>query len=104
MNYNIEKIDEVVLALLYLTYFSESTHYWTWKGQDWEALSRLYEKGFISDPKSKSKSVVFSDEGFEQSKNLFKKYFELWNWWIANLNRNITSRLKPPVFIGGSFE
>lgn len=39
MNYNIEKIDEVVLALLYLTYFSESTHYRTWKGQDWGSKS-----------------------------------------------------------------
>lgn len=39
MNYNIEKIDEVVLALLYLTSFSESTHYRTWKGQDWGSKS-----------------------------------------------------------------
>ena len=77
MNYNIEKIDEVVLALLYLTSFSESDDHRTWKGQDWEVLDRLHEKGFIGNPKSKSKSVVFSDEGFEQSKNLFKKYFEL---------------------------
>ena len=76
MNYNIEKIDEVVLALLYLTSFSESDNRRTWKGQDWEALDRLHEKGFIGNPKSKSKSVAFSDEGFERSKNLFKKYFE----------------------------
>ena len=77
MNYNIEKIDEVVLALLYLTSFGEDNHKRTWKGQDWDVLSRLHKKGFIGDPKSKSKSVVFSSEGFLQSENLFKKYFEL---------------------------
>ena len=77
MNYDIEKVDEVVLALLYLTSFSESDHKRTWKGQDWDVLSGLHEKGFIGDPKSKSKSVPFSDEGFEKSRNIFKKYFEL---------------------------
>jgi len=77
MNYNTEKIDEVVLALLYLTPFGESDYHRTWKGHDWEVLNRLHEKGFIGNPKSKSKSVIFSDEGFEQSKILFKKYFEL---------------------------
>jgi hypothetical protein len=77
MNYNVEKVDEVVLALLYLNFFGESDHKRTWKGHDWDVLSRLHEKGIIGDPKSKSKSVAFSDEGFEKSKNLFKKYFEL---------------------------
>jgi len=77
MNYNIEKLDEVVLALLYLTSFKENDYHRTWKGHDWEVLNRLYEKGFIGDPKSKSKSVVFSDEGFEKSKKLFQEYFEL---------------------------
>ncbi len=72
-----EKIDEVVLALLYLTSFSEGHNiHRTWKGHDWEALNRLHEKGFIGDPKRKTKSVVFSEEGFNESKMLFKKYFQ----------------------------
>lgn len=75
MNYNLEKIDEVVHALLYLTSFSENDYHRTWKGQDWAVLSRLHEKGYISNPKSKSKSVVFSEEGFEKLKILFQKYF-----------------------------
>ena len=77
MDYNIEKLDEVVLALLYLTSFKDNDYHRTWKGHDWEVLNRLYEKGFIFDPKSKSKSVVFTEKGFDKSKILFQKYFEL---------------------------
>ncbi|HRN25428.1 MAG: hypothetical protein IT276_02250 [Ignavibacteriaceae bacterium] len=77
MNLNIEKIDEVVLALLHLTMFRENDNHRTWKGHDWEVLNRLHEKGFISDPISKAKSVVFTEEGFEKSKKLFQEYFEL---------------------------
>jgi hypothetical protein len=46
-----------------------------WKGHDWDALNRLNEKGYISDPKSKAKSVVLSEEGERLSKELFEKYF-----------------------------
>ena len=76
MTYDNEKIDEVVLALLYLTSFSEDHNiHRAWKGHDWDTLDRLHEKGFISNPKSKSKSVLFSDEGFDKSKELFEKHF-----------------------------
>jgi len=65
------------MKLYSLTSFKENDYHRTWKGHDWEVLDRLYEKGFIGDPKSKSKSDVFSDEGFEKSKKLFQEYFEL---------------------------
>jgi len=42
-----EKVDEVVLALLYLTLHDS---YRAWKGFDWETLNRLYEKGWIDNP------------------------------------------------------
>jgi hypothetical protein len=35
----------------------------------------LHEKGYISDPQSKAKSVVLSDEGIEKSRELFEKLF-----------------------------
>ncbi len=75
MEYDEDKIDEIVLALLYLT--SETDNYGTraWKGQDWEAMNRLHEKGYISDPKTKAKSVVLSEEGVKMSKELFFKHF-----------------------------
>lgn len=75
MEYNKQKIDEMVLALLYLTSFPEKNFTRTWKGHDWEVLNRLHEKGYISDPKSKAKSVVFSEEGLKKSEELFKEYF-----------------------------
>ena len=72
MNIDTDKIDRAVLALLYL-----GTHeQWrTWKSFDWDAMSRLHEKGFISDPVGKAKSVVFSDEGLAESRRLFEEMF-----------------------------
>ena len=70
-----KKIDEMVLALLFLTSFTDDGFVRAWKGHDWDALNRLHEKGLISDPKSKAKSVVLSEEGARQSEELFAKYF-----------------------------
>lgn len=74
MDFDTDKIDEDVLALLYLTSFRERNGFpWrTWKSHDWEVMDRLCERGFISDPKSKAKSVVFTDEGYERAKTLFE--------------------------------
>jgi hypothetical protein len=47
----------------------------TWKGFDWDSLGRLHEKGMIGDPVGKQKSVVFTDEGLERSKQLFETMF-----------------------------
>ena len=40
-------------------------------------MERLHAKGFISDPKSKAKSVVLSEEGERRSRELFDKHFGL---------------------------
>ena len=40
-------------------------------------MERLHSKGYISDPKSKAKSVVLSEEGQKRSKELFVKHFAL---------------------------
>ena len=42
---------------------------------DWEAMGRLHEKGYISDPKGKGTSVVLSEAGAKLSKELFFKHF-----------------------------
>ena len=75
MEYDKDKVDEIVLALLYLT--SETEKYGTraWKGQDWETMNRLHEKGYISDPKTKARSVILSEEAVKLSKELFFKHF-----------------------------
>jgi hypothetical protein len=77
MEYDKEKVDEMVLALLYLTTFEEKFGCRTWKGMDWDAMNRLHEKGYISDPKTKAKSVILSEEGTKLSEELFKKHFGL---------------------------
>ena len=75
MQIDIDKIDDMVLALLHLTSFKEGEIVRAWKGHDWNSLNRLHEKGFISNPKSKAKSIFFSDEGLERSEKLFKEFF-----------------------------
>jgi hypothetical protein len=73
VDYNEEKVDEMVLALLHLTSFSEGGSVRAWKSHDWDALNRLHEKGLISDPKSKAKSILLSEEGTRKSEELFRK-------------------------------
>ena len=73
-DYNEERVDEMVLALLHLTSFSESGSVHAWKSHDWNALDRLHEKGLISDPKSKAKSILLSEEGARKSEELFRKF------------------------------
>jgi hypothetical protein len=46
-----------------------------WKGFDWEAMNRLHEKGYITDPRGKAKSVVFTEGGFERAKRLLEELF-----------------------------
>lgn len=77
MNHDEEKVDEVVLALLYLTSFEEHGIARAWRSHDWGALDRLHEKGFISDARTKAKSVVLTEEGLEQSQAMFQKHFGL---------------------------
>jgi hypothetical protein len=72
VDYDENKVEEVVLALMYLTLHEEVR---AWKGFDFRVLDRLYEKGFIRDPKSKARSVVLTEEGRARSEELFKKHF-----------------------------
>lgn len=75
MDYDRDKVDEEVLALMWLTAFNiDEFGARAWKSHDWSALDRLYEKGFISDPRSKAKSVVPSAEGLERSRELFESF------------------------------
>ena len=75
MRIDTDKIDDTVLALLHLTSFTDRGTTGAWKGHDWDALNRLHEKGMISNPRSKAKSVALSDAGAKRAKELFEKYF-----------------------------
>lgn len=72
MEYNHEKVDEMVLALLWLATAGSGR---AWKSHNWETTERLHAKGYISDPKSKAKSVLFSEEGERRARELFERHF-----------------------------
>jgi len=67
------------MALLYLVMWQERGVPFgqAWKGFDWATMDRLHEKGWISDPKGKAKSVGVTPEGLKKSEELFRKNFAL---------------------------
>ncbi len=75
MEYDKEKVDEMVLALLFLTSSHDQYGTKAWKGLNFEALDRLYKKGLISDPNAKTPTVALSEEGEKLSRELFYHYF-----------------------------
>ena len=72
---NEEKIDEMYLALLHLTTYKDGGIARAWKGIDWDVSDRMFEKGWIYDPKGKAKSLALTEEGEKLSKELFWKIF-----------------------------
>jgi Domain of unknown function (DUF6429) len=72
MHLDDDKIDEAVLALLLLGRHDGDR---AWKGFDWDAMNRLHEKGFISDPRGKAKSVAFTEEGLIEAERLLEQMF-----------------------------
>jgi len=77
MDYDTDKVDDYTLALMYLVTHEagKGLGMRAWKGFDWDTLNRLCEKGYISDPVGKAKSVALSDEAFKRSEELFFEYF-----------------------------
>ena len=71
------KIEEVALALLALTMHERGGVTAAWKGLDWDVTDRLHERGWIGDPKSKNKSVAFTEEGEQLAEAFLRKHFSL---------------------------
>lgn len=67
-----DRIDEVVLALLWL---NDAKTRWAWKSFDWDALGRLHERDMISPPNLKGKAVYFTEKGSAEGERLFRKLF-----------------------------
>jgi hypothetical protein len=72
MELDTNKIDDAVLALLYLGLHDGAR---AWKGFDWDAMDRLHQQAYITDPRGKAKSVVFTEEGLERAKALLEQLF-----------------------------
>ncbi len=77
MAYDKEKVDEMALALMHLSSMREKEGVRAWKALAWEITNRMFEKGWISDPKKKARSVWLTDEGARLSEKLFQKHFAL---------------------------
>ena len=77
MDFDKDKVDAMTLALLYLVSTKDKYGYRAWKGFDWSTMDRLYEKGCISNPKGKAKSIALTENGAKLSAQLFKEYFEV---------------------------
>jgi hypothetical protein len=75
MEYDEDKVDEMILALLHLTTFTDGMGIRAWKGHHWSAMERLYKRGYISDPQSKAKSVRMTEAGVQRAQELFEKHF-----------------------------
>lgn len=67
-----DRIDDTVLALLYLTLHDQDR---AWKGFDFDTLGRLHQKGMIDNPVGQAKSVALTADGLRRSKELFEAMF-----------------------------
>ncbi len=67
-----DRIDQAVLALLLLGQHDGQR---VWKGFDWGAMERLHDKGMISDPRGRAKSVILTDDGLIEAERLFAVLF-----------------------------
>jgi hypothetical protein len=77
MEYDKDRVDEMVLALLYLTSSHDQFGTRAWKGIDLAVLDRLHAKGYTSDPKGKGPTMDLTEAGAALSKELFFSYFGL---------------------------
>lgn len=76
MEYDKDKVDEMTLALLSLVVWHEHGMSRAWKSFDWDTMDRLHQKGWISDPKGKAKSVSITPDGLKKAEELFSKHFQ----------------------------
>jgi hypothetical protein len=67
-----QRIIEAVLAVLLLGLHKGNR---VWKAHDYEALDRLYKKGYITDPDTESMSVALTETGIAEAERQFAKLF-----------------------------
>ncbi len=72
--YDQDKVDEAVLALLYLVLHHPGS-YLAWKGFEWATLDRLHAKGLIGDPKHTHTSVALADAGVADAAAVVRRLF-----------------------------
>jgi hypothetical protein len=83
MDRDTKKIDDAVLALLYLNSWTEDygardqkiTATIAWKSLNRDALDRLHDAGLIANPRKKTKSVVLTQEGAARARAACERLF-----------------------------
>jgi hypothetical protein len=76
MQHDTEKIDQAVLALLWLTLHERDEFGGrSWKSHDWDVMDRLHKKGWISNPATRAKSVSLTPEAIAEAERLFHELF-----------------------------
>jgi hypothetical protein len=75
MDYDENKVDEMILALLYLTSTRDKYGTRAWKGLDLNVFDRLHKKGYINEPDKKTPTVSLTETGAKLSKKLFLENF-----------------------------
>jgi hypothetical protein len=99
MELDTQKIDEAILALLYLGLHDGAR---AWKGFDWDAMDRLHQQGYITDPRGKAKSVVFTEEGLDRARRLLTELFGKHGEPNAEADRGRPSRFGPRTGLNNS--
>ena len=74
-HFDTDRIDDVVLALLWANAFDDQGAHRAWKSLNWDALDRLHAKGLISNPHSHAHSVTLDDDACERGRMLFQQWF-----------------------------
>ena len=75
MDYDRDKVDEVVLALMYLTTFENRGGYRAMKQFALDHLDRLEDKALIGGVRTQLKSIVLTTLGEQLSARYFRKHF-----------------------------
>ena len=67
-----DKLAEVALAMLSLAIHDERR---AWKGIGWDVMELLHQRGWIADPRGKAKSVILTDDGLQNARQMLLKHF-----------------------------
>lgn len=72
MNYDEDKIEELILALLGVFEFEDGR---VWKRYDFAVMEALHARCMITDPRGRNESVFLTEEGMTRAKLLAEKHF-----------------------------
>lgn len=76
MEYDKDKADELTLALMYIVMSKERDGGRAWKGFDLQILTRLHQKGWITEPKLREMTLTVTPDGVRKAEEMYRKYLQ----------------------------